>query len=72
MTDQRDRPATEEVTPAMIEAGETALIWFRETYPDRELVAAVYTAMAAAKSQPKMRAPATVALAEATDNRPLS
>ncbi len=48
MIEQRGRPVTLEVTPAMIEAGEIAAAWAGEEISS-ETVAAVYNAMVVAK-----------------------
>lgn len=56
----------EKITPSMEAAGETALEWFRETYPDRELVRVVYAAMVAAKYQPNLSGIEAARLAEAS------
>lgn len=49
MIGERGRPATYEVTPAMIREGRRAYLSSRDAYPDDELVAVVYTAMERAR-----------------------
>lgn len=54
-TPDDDRPEFEiEITAKMISAGELALAWCGEACPERELVLAVYSAMAFAQRFPNL------------------